>query len=322
MGQRSGATLVEVLVAIFVTSIGLLGMLALFPLGVLNMARALQEERAAEACANAIAVAKVIGRDSNGNVIDLRKDVTVTPYLTAPPNPLVPGNAATVLPTRAAGPSYPVLVDPVGVYNYGGTLLGTWVGRTSTTDPATVPRVNPWPATGPYGSFVQAIQACSLLDDLTFGSPFDGTPHPSGSSLIQRDERYSWAYLVRKPSIAAPPEIVDLSVVVYNGRQLQSGTGIADEANYQAILTAPNLISLTWSGQKPSIRKGGWVLDATVASDPPRGYFYRVTNVTDTSPNSMNLETQTNLIATGSAVIVIMQNVVEVFDRAAIPGAP
>src|SRR5262245_60161232 len=100
MGRQPGATLMEVLIAIFITSIGLLGMLALFPLGVLNMARALQEERAAEACANAIAAAKVVGRDANANSIDLRQDATVTPYLTAPPNLLNPSDPTSTLPSR------------------------------------------------------------------------------------------------------------------------------------------------------------------------------------------------------------------------------
>jgi hypothetical protein len=317
----------EVLVAIFVTSIGLLGMLALFPLGVINMARALQEERAAEACANAISAAKVVGRDSSGPTPlpeDLRLDATVTPYFGAPPNPLVPGNPGTTLPSRATnpGPSYPVYVDPIGTYNYSGSLLGTWVGRNLPTDPATVPRVSSWPATGPYGSFAGAIKWCCLLDDITFGTPLDGTPHPSGAALIQRNERYSWAYLLRMPSVTAAPPIVDMSVVVYNGRQLQSSGGVADEAAYSAVLTAPNLISLTWAGQKPNIRKGGWVLDATVTSDPPRGYFYRVADVVETGPTTLNLETQTNLLETGASVIVIMQNVVEVFDRNTQAGAP
>ena len=318
MRIRSGATLMEVLVAIFVTSIGLLGMLALFPLGVINMARALQEERAAEACANAISAAKVMGRDSMGNPTDLRFDATVTPYFTAPPAP-------RTLPSRAGnpGPSYPVYVDPIGAYNYAaGSALSLLVGGTAVTD-QTVPRVSSWPATGPYGSFVGAIKWCCLLDDMTFGAPLDGTPHPSGLTLIQRNERYSWAYLLRMPSATAAPPIVNMSVVVYNGRQLQGTSGgVADETAYTAVLTAPNLISLTWAGQKPNIRKGGWVLDATVTSDPPRGYFYRVADVVETGPTTLNLETQTNLLETGASVIVIMQNVVEVFDRNTQAGAP
>src|SRR5207253_9862097 len=43
--QRSGTTLVEVLVAIFVTAIGLLGLLALFPLGAVSLAQAIKDSR-------------------------------------------------------------------------------------------------------------------------------------------------------------------------------------------------------------------------------------------------------------------------------------
>src|SRR5213080_2785171 len=58
---RSGATLVEVLVAIFVTAIGLLALLALFPLGALSMAQAIKDDRTAHLAANASALAEVYG---------------------------------------------------------------------------------------------------------------------------------------------------------------------------------------------------------------------------------------------------------------------
>src|SRR5262249_15949801 len=156
-------------------------MLALFPLGVINMARALQEERAAEACANAISTAKVMGRDSMGNPTDLRFDVTMTPYFTAPPPP-----RALPTPPPNPGPSYPVYFDPIGTYNYGAaTPLGMLVGGTAFTD-QTIPRVNPLPAAYATGGFPTSIKWCCLLDDITFGVPLDGTPHPSGANLIQR----------------------------------------------------------------------------------------------------------------------------------------
>lgn len=44
---RAGITLVEVLVAIFITGVGLLALLTLFPLGAMEMARATQDDRAA-----------------------------------------------------------------------------------------------------------------------------------------------------------------------------------------------------------------------------------------------------------------------------------
>src|SRR5690348_12961318 len=50
---REGATLLEVLVAIFVMGIGLLALLTLFPLGVLKMAEAIQNDRCAQCFRNA-----------------------------------------------------------------------------------------------------------------------------------------------------------------------------------------------------------------------------------------------------------------------------
>src|SRR5438045_228902 len=59
MKGRSGATLIEVLVAIFVTSLGLIALMALFPVGALSMARAIQNSRAAQAASNASGIALI-----------------------------------------------------------------------------------------------------------------------------------------------------------------------------------------------------------------------------------------------------------------------
>src|SRR2546421_11874148 len=54
MNRRSGTTLVEVLMAIFIMGIGLMALLTLFPMGALQMAQALKDQRAAEEAASAI----------------------------------------------------------------------------------------------------------------------------------------------------------------------------------------------------------------------------------------------------------------------------
>ena len=97
-------------------------------------------------------------------------------------------------------------------------------------------------------------------------------------------------------------------------------------------------------GNAPKVRKGTWILDATMASpDPnplgslpePHGFFYRVTAVTAESAGTITVEIQqpvqqvkdlngNNIIDTslphGSGgnvygIAVVMENVVEVFDR-------
>lgn len=45
--RRAGVTLVEVLVAIFITGVGLLALLTLFPLGALDLAQAVKDDRTA-----------------------------------------------------------------------------------------------------------------------------------------------------------------------------------------------------------------------------------------------------------------------------------
>src|SRR5688572_653010 len=47
MNQRPGLSLSEVLIAIFVIAIGLMGVLSLFPLGAVRMAQAIKDDRTA-----------------------------------------------------------------------------------------------------------------------------------------------------------------------------------------------------------------------------------------------------------------------------------
>lgn len=51
--DRAGVTLVEVLVAIFIIGVGLLALLTLFPLGALELAQAIKDDRAATIAAEA-----------------------------------------------------------------------------------------------------------------------------------------------------------------------------------------------------------------------------------------------------------------------------
>src|SRR5207249_9710307 len=57
MNRRNAATLIEVLVAIFIMGIGLLAILALFPLGALKMAEGIRDDRVGHCAANARAIA-------------------------------------------------------------------------------------------------------------------------------------------------------------------------------------------------------------------------------------------------------------------------
>jgi hypothetical protein len=55
-GGRAGVTLIEVLAAIFITGVGLLALLVLFPLGALSLAQAIQDDRTAAVAQGAVAL--------------------------------------------------------------------------------------------------------------------------------------------------------------------------------------------------------------------------------------------------------------------------
>src|SRR5262249_58569190 len=98
--KRTGATLVEVLVAIFVMGIGLIAVLALFPLGVIRMAQAIQDDHTGNVAFNAEAIAtmKLLGNDKIdpfgnpiGNPESIRHDAFFLTICTNPSaNPIKP----------------------------------------------------------------------------------------------------------------------------------------------------------------------------------------------------------------------------------------
>jgi hypothetical protein len=349
--ERKAATLIEVLVAIFVMAIGLLALLVLFPLGALSMGRAIQDEYAANTVANADAVAKIwnVRRDPN----------VVTSYvnplfaLSQPPNPLIPEAAADE-------PGYPVLIDPPGVYTAGALFnVSNWVGGT----PGLIPRRNV--------SFVAndraALRWFTFLDTLLYNDsgqasiivPASAGP-PATLNQLERDIRYSYAYLCRRPR-SADPATTDMAVVVYNKRPLT--LSIANSDLYETVygIGAPgtqalfdpanNIIRVTHTGVPPNVRKGDWVLDATPfiifpepAKAPPlrtswvrHAFFYRVVGITEVNANQVDLEVQTPIRTQPTAwsalpppasaptngpapwawsgTLIVMEGVAEVFER-------
>ena len=93
--KRRGITLTEVLVAIFVTGLGLMALMTLFPLGAVNMALAIKDDRAQHAGANATALLRTVWRQGLEN---------------GQPDP----NIAVPLQNG------PVYVDPIGKMTYAG----------------------------------------------------------------------------------------------------------------------------------------------------------------------------------------------------------
>ncbi len=330
MTRRSGATLVEVLVTIFVMAIGLIALLTLFPIGALRMADAVKDSRSALAAANAEALAIARNLRNDGQIVGL----FTRPYAAA-------GDA------ELDGASYPVYMDPIGVRTYGAGLPNNYRDYVGGLQDHRIRRVQPAFIINTPGAAAQVratLQSYSLLDDLTFGpngTPVDGSGRVTGTTgagPVLREGRYSWALMFKRPKLATQ-SVVDMTVVVYSGRPMQLSSGMAvqfGEGAYEGRdgVEGGNTVTTTWPAarERPNIKKGTWILDATweqagagrTRYGPVHGHFYRVVNYTETSTTSMLLQLERPLKApiqtsappdqrTGR--IIVMDNVVEVFEK-------
>lgn len=339
--RRPGITLMEVLAAIFITAIGLLSLLVLFPVGALSMARAINDDRAAQAGDNGRAIA---------DAVSLRNDPQIQAGMLAQ-------NGVPLTAPSADGPGYLVLVDPIGVQAYSGQgAWSSWVGGMLPTAPPvgnTVPSfiqrgVGNWltnPVGGPYTT-ADIIKWCSLTDDIGFVSdtPYQGLAsnppawvNPAAAGVL-RNIRFTYAWLLRMPR-AGTPNVVDVSTLVFINRsidQLGLGTTAGQETVIGGVTFAPVqngvpvltqlVLPLPPAGQSnPDLRAGQWILDATVAPNPTAGsptgiagFFYRVvTVVEDPATGQMTIEVQTPLrgwTTQGTGTIVIFDKLLEVFD--------
>ena len=98
MIRRTGITLIEVLMAIFVMTIGMLGLLSMFPVAAMSMMQATQDDRATVQAANATSVAQAF---------DLRNALST---FFIQPNPTNPNSPWPTI-TDPNWPSYPIFVD-------------------------------------------------------------------------------------------------------------------------------------------------------------------------------------------------------------------
>jgi Prokaryotic N-terminal methylation motif len=317
MTRRSGATLLEVLVAIFVMGIGMLALLTLFPLGALRMAKAIQDQRCAETAANASSV---------WTMNSIYNDPGLT---SAFKNPGVAG----VKDSGPDGPSYPVLVDPIGSRTANGTLFQTvvggnfgnnYIGRTSV---------------GFVGIQKDAYQWFTLLDDIDFesatavpaGNPLPGTPRwlAPPAQVFTRDIRYSYAFMCQRPR-QADASVVDTAVVVYNKRPLSGIGGLSlPEYAYNKSTFDPgnNTITIDYSAPgvpPPPVRVGDWILDGSPVTSAggnvvsAHAYFYRIVGSSELPGGRLELEVETPLrgfTAPTVGTAIILDGVAEVFTK-------
>lgn len=322
MHRRTAATLTEVLIAMFVMAVGMISILALFPLGIQNMIRSARDHRLNHAAENAKAIAEMERFDSSsGQRYNLRTDPQVIQKAM---------QAHTNLMLTPDDPSVPVWIDPVGLRDYGSSadpvgLVGSpmsplWHGLPRTTTQFAV------------GGGAQRWFA--LNDDLTF----DNVGQPSPAGFVEREQKYSWSFIWRRPRFS-DPMVADLTLVLFSSRASLSAPGgrptgevllVNGQGTAPVFTRGSAQATVTWNvaGAAPAIKRNFIVLDATVGRDPitnrvlSNGYFYRVVDVSDPSPPDANgfvtqtMQLETPARETGYVAVFILgvADVIELSD--------
>src|SRR5579875_2452687 len=158
MTRRPAVTLMEVLIAMFIMAIGMMALLALFPVGAVSMAQALKDDR----CAYASLMAENVAIATNVRYGD--------------------ANVQTAL---NASPSGLVYVDPYGVQGALGPL-GSVIPRVAPSFATTTQLTDRWFSLPDDITFNQSGTADTSNTGVGITPP-----------IIDRGRRYSWAYLLR-----------------------------------------------------------------------------------------------------------------------------
>lgn len=334
---RSGMSMAEVLVALFLMALGTLAILTLFPLGFLHMGQALKDDRTAQCAQQADAFMRMYWRQ---NVVenpfapltgatgfpgyepmtvamdfpDAKPDLNVAAPV---PNP-VKG-----LPVVTSGPSYPVFVDPFGWYapwaSSNTAAHQYWVGNH-----VYARRSLNLMLREPNNAFAQS--RCSLMDG--FGFDESGAPSSSNGAFIDRELRYNWLWVLQRPDNSIR-NTANMTIVTFDKRSFQFANQNA-EMVFTSGATGPTTIvmqpllttvSIPVTQGVPPVRKGGWILDATPALR--HAIFYRVASITDnsTTTGTTDLELQTPIrrldgsTAAYPGTLIYLDGVSEVFTR-------
>ena len=350
MPRRSGATLVEVLVAIFVMGIGMLTLLVLFPIGVLTMAQAIQDDRTARAVENAVAIA---------NMFDYRQDPQLDPFFNNPDNA-----GAGWSDAQSLGPSYPIYLDPVGRLSFSQPHKDFVAGQGNVAQGNVATTIIPTSNNYAGCTGIRRVDPSYITNLLTDGDPlndirvrpnvskyfisaddieFDENAVPRNVSAdptnpqFKRNSTYSWAYLLRRP-MNDVTNVVEMNVIVYNKRPLTlDARAQPDETLYAAHFDPTNnVVTLSWAiggaRRTPNLRLGDWILDTTPVKygtkwGPPHANFYRVVSITENAPyvsngntiGSVSIEVQTPIRdfpngVVSEGLVTVLDGVAEVFQ--------
>jgi len=325
------------MIALLVLAIGLMGVLALYPLGAKQMAEAVKDERASQLADIGEAYTRLYWRGaylkSDGT---LRSDKEIWDTATnTGTNPELnrldePGGGLTPILKSSSAPSSPLYIDPIG-FNTSTGLKQTWIAGIQRFVPRqSIQTIQDLAPLGQTRVTAASIRFCFLLDDMSFGD--NGKPTPP----VNRGYRYSYAALLQRAKNNVRQE-VNLKVVVYMNRPpsdtspLEIPVGNVEcEATPtvagRSVIASDVLLLNPGSGIPGStFRSGAWIMlaNSTPAAPEPFADFYRVVGVqkagsqfqlTVSPPIRNHLGTQT----TYRAEAFVLDGVVEVFDRGTI----
>ena len=311
MSLRKGLSLVEVLTAIFITGLGIISILTLFPLGAMRMAQAFRDERSALAAYNAEQFFRSYWKKHVVEAAPL--DRFIWEALDQP--------AAGMPPCLPHEPSYPVVVDPMGFLARGGLPNQNWFGDPPT--PTRIPRRN-LQVVG--NNPTAALSLCSLRDGIVADD--NGNP-------LEREFRYNFLWVVQRPRNADRFH-ANLTIVVFDRR-----------AHMYAPLGSEQVFTVLFEPRKShveiprvfrnqlEVRAGDWALDGTIHAPGGNGRpgirharFYRIAAITDT-PDGARLALETpisipsdNIIAPYQGTLVLLRGVSGVFVRSPLTANP
>jgi len=348
--KRTATTLIEVLIAIFIMALGLVSLLTLFPLGASQMARSIQDDRAAQLAANSTAYFRWYWKDLcekitpstiGGQMMYQNVNGTQPQWFTTAmddPNAGLPTNMMktepAIFPATPTTPqilannvlsqankirsSYPVMIDPIGWEAAKGTINQFWLAAnvpSAMTNKYAIPRRT---MIGMSGFKAQAMRNFMLLDDMGFTD--NGSANAS-----ERVGQYTCSLMLKREQNAKRTD-VSLTVIVYFRRSTETSS---EEPAYVGSGTGNVLTIFYNNGEKPAVRKGGWILDATMElvpnnTDPNRyvdchARYYRVSDVLEDNGASVVVQLERNLKPTANQVtqrlIIIQDRILEVFEK-------
>lgn len=325
MTRRPGVTMSEVLVTIFVVAIGLAGVMSMFPFAARQMSDALVSDRATSLSQSTDGLVrgywkeKVVENNGNGEPFFDALDNPATAGITHPSFSTLPG-------PRPGEPSYPVFLDPMGVFR-GTTNGANWVGDTSTI----VPRRSMKLVTASGNPSNAALRMFSQAD----GFSWDEDSKPLTNAAEMRELRYNALAVIQRPT-NRDKFSATLKIVVFLNRKHQFYPA-GSEAVFDATWTPGTTQIQLPAGDPPTgadIKKGSWIMDAggeVLPATNPKTFirhanFYRVVSATENTPGTYDVELHTPVKRVDGGTLpytakaVVMAGVAEVYERSPLNG--